>query len=47
MHSFPTPALALVEQLVATAAKYPARAVSFQGAPGANSHRAAMEWSPE
>ena len=47
MHSFPTPALALVEQMAAAAAKYPARAVAFQGAPGANSHRAAMEWAPD
>jgi prephenate dehydratase len=47
MHSFPTPALALVEQMAAAAAKYPARAVTFQGAPGANSHRAAMEWAPD
>jgi len=47
MHSFPTPALALVERMVAAAAEYPARAVAFQGAPGANSHRAAMEWTPD
>ena len=47
MHSFPAPALGLVEQMVSAAAKYPARAVAFQGAPGANSHRAAMEWAPE
>ena len=47
MHSFPVPALALVEQMTALAARYPARAVAFQGAPGANSHRAAMDWAPE
>ena len=47
MHSFPTPALALVEHMTALAARYPARAVAFQGAPGANSHRAAMDWAPE
>jgi prephenate dehydratase len=47
MHSFPTPALALVEKMVAAAAADPARAVAFQGAPGANSHKAAMEWAPE
>jgi len=47
MHSFPTPALALVEQMTAAAAQFPGRAVAFQGAPGANSHRAAMEWAPE
>jgi prephenate dehydratase len=47
MHSFPAPARALVEQMVAAAAAYPARAVAFQGAPGANSHRAAMEWAAQ
>jgi prephenate dehydratase len=47
MHSFPTPALALVEQMAAAAAEDPARAVAFQGAPGANSHKAALEWAPE
>lgn len=47
MHSFPAPALALVEQMAAAAALDPARAVAFQGAPGANSHRAALEWAPE
>lgn len=29
------------------AAAEPARAIAFQGAPGANSHRAALEWEPE
>jgi prephenate dehydratase len=47
MHSFPAPALALVDKMVAAAAEDPARAVAFQGAPGANSHQAAMEWAPE
>jgi prephenate dehydratase len=47
MHSFPTPALALVEQMASACARFPARTVAFQGAPGANSHRAAMEWAPE
>lgn len=46
MHSFPAPALALVEQLVSAAAEDPAHAIAFQGAPGANSHRAAMEYAP-
>ena len=46
MHSYPAPALALVEQMAAAAAADPARAVSFQGAPGANSHRAALEADP-
>ena len=46
MHSFPVPALALVEQMAAAAGDDPARAVAFQGAPGANSHKAAIEWAP-
>lgn len=46
MDSFPAPALALVEEMRAAAAADPSRAVAFQGAPGANSHRAALEWSP-
>ena len=46
MHSFPAPALALVEQMTASAAEDPARAIAFQGAPGANSHRAALEYAP-
>jgi prephenate dehydratase len=46
MDSFPAPALALVEAMHAAAAADPARAVAFQGAPGANSHRAALEWAP-
>ena len=46
MHSFPNPALALVETMAASAAQDPARAIAFQGAPGANSHKAALEWAP-
>jgi prephenate dehydratase len=46
MHSFPEPAVALVDQLARAAAADPARAVSFQGAPGCNSHRAALEYAP-
>lgn len=46
MHSYPAPALARVEQMVAAAAQDPARAVSFQGAPGCNGHRAALECDP-
>jgi len=46
MHSYPAPALARVEELVAQAAQDPARAVSFQGAPGCNGHRAALECDP-
>ena len=47
MHSFPPPALALVEQMRSAAAEDPARAISFQGAPGANSHRAVCEYAPD
>src|SRR5690606_1843129 len=47
MDSFPSPALALVEQMRAAAADAPSRAVAFQGATGANSHRAALEWAPD
>jgi len=46
MHSFPAPALSLVEKMAAAAAAEPARAIAFQGAPGANSHRAALEYAP-
>ena len=47
MASYPKPALALVEAMTAAAAADPARAVAFQGAPGANSHRAATEAVPD
>lgn len=47
MHSFPAPALALVEQMTVAAAADPARTVAFQGAPGCNSHRAALEYAPD
>src|SRR6478752_4844183 len=47
MDSYPAPALALVEAMRQAAAADPARAVAFQGAPGANSHRAALEWDPD
>ena len=47
MDSFPAPALHMVEQMQAAAAADPARAIAFQGSPGANSHRAAMEFAPE
>ncbi len=46
MHSFPAPALALVETMRAAAAVDPSRAVAFQGAPGANSHKAVLELVP-
>ncbi|MWV27089.1 prephenate dehydratase [Aurantiacibacter rhizosphaerae] len=46
MDSYPAPALAMVEKMHAAAAADPARAIAFQGAPGANSHRAVNEWDP-
>jgi prephenate dehydratase len=47
MHSFPAPAIALVEQMTKTAAADPTRAVAFQGAPGCNGHRAALEYDSQ
>ncbi len=47
MRSFPGPALEIVDRMRATAATDPARAIAFQGSPGANSHRAATEARPE
>jgi prephenate dehydratase len=46
MQSYPASALALIEDLAQAAAADPARAVSFQGAPGCNGHRAALEYAP-
>ena len=46
MHSFPEPALRLVADLTTKAKANPARAVAFQGAPGCNGHRAALEYAP-
>jgi prephenate dehydratase len=47
IESYPKPALALVEEMAQAAAKAPEKAISFQGAPGANSHLAALEYDPE
>ena len=47
MRSFPGPALAIVDRMRAAAAADPARAIAFQGSPGANSHRAATEARPD
>jgi prephenate dehydratase len=46
MSSYPQPALALVETMTAAAAAAPEQAIAFQGAPGCNSHRAALEYAP-
>ena len=47
MDSFPAPARAMVDAMQTAAAADPARAVAFAGAPGANSHRAALEMVPD
>jgi prephenate dehydratase len=47
MRSFPGPAMPLVDQMRAACAAEPARAIAFQGSPGANSHRAATEARPD
>ena len=47
MSSYPESALRLVERMAEAAEADPARAIAFQGAPGANSHRAAMEAAPD
>ncbi len=47
MRSFPGPALAIVDELRKAAQVAPARAIAFQGSPGANSHRAALEARPD
>jgi len=44
MDNFPLPARRLVARMTADAAADPARALAFQGAPGANSHLAAMRY---
>lgn len=44
MDSYPAPALVKVREMTAAATVEPARAVAFQGAPGANSHLAALEF---
>ena len=47
MRQFAKPALALVDSMRAAAATDPARAIAFGGAPGSNSHQAAMQFAPE
>jgi prephenate dehydratase len=43
MESYPAPARALVAEMTEAAAQHPERAVAIQGAPGCNSHIAALE----
>jgi prephenate dehydratase len=47
MHQFAAPARPLVAAMTAAAVAEPARAVAFQGAPGANSHVAVDELFPD
>lgn len=47
MDSFSKPAIKLVEKMREAALAEPSRTIAFQGAPGANSHRAALEFFPE
>ena len=47
MENFAAPARPIVAAMTAAAAAEPARAVAFQGAPGANSHVAAVEAFPD
>jgi prephenate dehydratase len=46
MENFAAPARPIVAEMIAKAAAEPRRAVAFQGAPGANSHIAALEAFP-
>lgn len=47
MENFAAPARPIVADMLARASAEPARAVAFQGAPGANSHIAALEAFPD
>jgi len=47
MHSYPAPALIQVKMLTEVAESSPSRAMAFQGAPGCNSHRAALDFDPD
>ncbi|MBW8743619.1 MAG: prephenate dehydratase [Sphingomonas sp.] len=47
MESYPAPARALVAAMTEAAAEHPERAVAIQGAPGCNSHIAALEAIPD
>lgn len=47
MNSYPAPALAIVKEMTLAANEHPAKAIAFQGAPGANSHLAALEFDAD
>ena len=47
MENFAAPARPIVARMIEEAAAHPSRAVAFQGAPGANSHIAALQAFPD
>ena len=47
MQTFAKPAAILADTMRAAAAEEPMRAISFGGAPGSNSHQAAMQFAPD
>ena len=47
MENYPLPARALVADMAQKAAANPAQAIAYQGAPGANSHLAALGYAPD
>ena len=47
MRQFAKPALEMVDSMRSAAAGDPMRAIAFGGAPGSNSHQAAMQFAPE
>lgn len=47
MNSYPAPALAIVKDMTLAAHDHPEKAIAFQGAPGANSHLAALEFDAD
>ena len=47
MDNFAAPARPIVARMIEEAAAHPDRAVAFQGAPGANSHIAALQAFPD
>lgn len=47
MNSYPAPALEIVKDMTLAAHQHPAKAIAFQGAPGANSHLAALEYDAD
>ena len=47
MDSFPKNALGMVRKMTEKGAETPEKAIAFQGAPGANSHLAALDYDPD